>query len=146
MRKIDNTVQVYKISPIFRLGTKSRTFFKWKTSQFKFYALLELENISYGHEYPFCGRRMNKRKKELQSKAMLTLLRPKDRENKVLFIALCFTTPVIGEFGEFSVWKWLVHKVEQIARHIWIQIVVKHLYYRCTFSASRLTVLLPPFI
>lgn len=78
-------------------------FAKWKTSQFKFYATLALKNVSYGHEFPFCERHTNERKKELHSKAMLTLLRPKDRENKVLFIALSFTALVIGEFGELSV-------------------------------------------
>lgn len=39
-------------------------------------------------------------KRELHSKAMLTLLQPKDRENKVLFIARSFTTVVIGGPGE----------------------------------------------
>lgn len=67
---------------------------EWKTGQFKLHVRFSLKTP------PFALASYDPRKKELHSKAMLTLLRPKDRENKVLFIALSFTTPVIGEFCE----------------------------------------------
>lgn len=44
----------------------------------------------------------NGRRKELHSKAMLTLLRSRDRENKVLFIAFSFIAVVIGESEELA--------------------------------------------